>query len=414
MARLGLVDGWECAWANDLDPTKNRIYAHNFGADHLDRRDVHEVAADVAAGRLQNRADPEIPAFPTDCGLAWASFPCQDLSLAGDRGGMSARRSGSYWPFWHIMRDLRSRSTRNEVQGPRLIVVENVVGLLSDTASFNALCQSFADLDMQFGAMKLDAADFLPQSRPRVFVVAVDGDTPVDGLTGTDASTLPGNQGAVVKAFSRLPTSLQSRWRWWSVPEPTREVAPFSTFFEPAPTDIEYNTEVQTDYLLSLMNERHLAKVRAAQASGQAQFGFLYRRTRAGQQRAEVRFDGVAGCLRTSRGGSSRQTLMAVQGEYVRTRLLSRLEQARLMGISLNADGRLPGSAHEFFPPGLRFNEAWDAMGDGVAVPVVAWLDRHLLTPLADRLKLQASVPSQSGLGARPKSSSISSRPVSA
>ena len=133
------------------------------------------------------------------------------------------------------------------------------------------------------------------------------------------------------------------------------------------------------------MTQRHLDKVEAAKAAGGLQVGFLYKRTRNGQQRAEVRFDGIAGCLRTPKGGSSRQTVVVVRDGRVRTRLLSRIEAARLMGIALDAKGRLPDSSCPFFPPGFSYNDSYLAMGDGVAVPVVAHLASTILNELAAR-----------------------------
>ena len=109
--------------------------------------------------------------------------------------------------------------------------------------------------------------------------------------------------------------------------------------------------------------------------------GALFRRVRieAGvkRQRAEVRFDGVAGCLRTPRGGSSRQTVVIIESGVVRTRLISAREGARLMGLP--DDFRLPKGA----TAGLK------VVGDGVAAPVVRFLARHLLEPLL----AQAPVP---------------------
>ena len=89
------------------------------------------------------------------------------------------------------------------------------------------------------------------------------------------------------------------------------------------------------------------------------------------RQRAEVRFDGIAGCLRTPAGGSSRQTLLFVDGAHIRSRLLTAREGARLMGLP--DDYPLPSSQSQ----GLHL------VGDGVAAPVVRWLSAHLLEPLA-------------------------------
>jgi DNA (cytosine-5)-methyltransferase 1 len=109
--------------------------------------------------------------------------------------------------------------------------------------------------------------------------------------------------------------------------------------------------------------------------SGRRSVGSVYRRTRpdetgAKRQRAEVRFDEIAGCLRTPAGGSSRQTILVVDGKKIRSRLLSPREAARLMG--LDESYRLPE----------RYNEAYHVCGDGVCVPVVRHLAGRLLEPL--------------------------------
>ena len=128
-----------------------------------------------------------------------------------------------------------------------------------------------------------------------------------------------------------------------------------------------------TDFL-SLMSELNLEKVRAAQRMGGRQVGTVYRRTRkiSGESvlRAEVRFDGVSGCLRTPSGGSSRQIVLIVDGDHVRSRLLSPREAARLMGLE-----------DSYILP-KRYNDAYHVMGDAVAVPAVQWLEKHVLSPI--------------------------------
>lgn len=126
-----------------------------------------------------------------------------------------------------------------------------------------------------------------------------------------------------------------------------------------------------------MMTDVHKAKVAAARATGSRAVGTIYKRTRPDargerRQRAEVRFDGVAGCLRTPVGGSSRQTIIVVEGARVRTRLLSPREAARLMGLD-----------DDFWLPD-HYNSAYHVAGDGLAVPVVRHLADHLLEPLAD------------------------------
>jgi DNA (cytosine-5)-methyltransferase 1 len=87
-------------------------------------------------------------------------------------------------------------------------------------------------------------------------------------------------------------------------------------------------------------------------------------------QRAEIRFDDVAGCLRTPVGGSSRQSIMIVDGETVRSRLLAPREAARLMGLP------------ETYKLPKNYNEAYHLSGDGVVVPVVRFLANHILEPM--------------------------------
>lgn len=389
MVRLALQSSWRCIWANDNDPRKLAIYEHNYGKGHIDPRDVGLVAHQVATGEATT---DDVPEFPMGADMAWASFPCQDLSLAGWQRGMSAGRSGSYWPFWEIMYALQKQGKR-----PPIIVIENVRGLLYGE-SFRGLCESLAALGMRFGAVLADAKPFVPQSRPRVFIIAVNSHIDLDGLVVDQAPSNPWFPDSVKAAYSGLPRSLQELWAWWDV-GPTNIGSPtITSLFEEAPVDVKYHTKEQTRHLLSLMTQRHLDKVDAAKAAGGLQVGFLYKRTRNGQQRAEVRFDGIAGCLRTPKGGSSRQTVVVVRNGRVRTRLLSRIEAARLMGIRLDAKGQLPDSSRSFFPAGFSYNDSYWAMGDGVAVPVVAYLASTILNELAARAAATGRV-AGAGLG---------------
>src|SRR5690348_1330207 len=111
MARAGLGDAWECVFANDIDEKKTASYTANWGNDHLK---IGDVAA-LTTADLPGRAD-----------LAWASFPCQDLSLAGAYAGLKGERSGTFWPFWELMKALAE-----EDRAPSIIVLENVCGALT-------------------------------------------------------------------------------------------------------------------------------------------------------------------------------------------------------------------------------------------------------------------------------------------
>ena len=111
MARAGLGDSWRCVLANDIDAKKGASYAANWGSEKLKLCDI----ADLTTADLLGRID-----------LAWVSPPCQDISLAGDRAGLDGMRSGAFWPWWRLMQGLRA-----DGRAPRLIVIENVTGLLS-------------------------------------------------------------------------------------------------------------------------------------------------------------------------------------------------------------------------------------------------------------------------------------------
>jgi DNA (cytosine-5)-methyltransferase 1 len=361
LVRLGLEPDWSCKWANDIDPRKQEIYLANFGDDEFVLDDVGKVTA---------------TSLPAGTDMAWASFPCQDLSLAGWRRGITAERSGTFWEFWRLMRDLLEKDER-----PRLIVVENVVGMLYGENPAR-LFEALTELDMQCGALVVDACRFLPQSRPRVFVVAVDARVDCSKFL-TDGDS-PWFTKVVKKAHAVIPKSRKSLWRWWDLPEPNETVPCAYGMIEADPTNVEWHDQDETRHLLDMMTDLHRSKVKEAARLGKP-VGFLYKRIRKGVQRAEVRFDGVAGCLRTPHGGSSRQTVLVVNGSDLASRLLSPREAARLMGV--------PDSF--WLPP--RYNDAYRAIGDGVAVPVVSWLSSRLLTPLAQLCR-------KSDVGAQPAS----------
>jgi DNA (cytosine-5)-methyltransferase 1 len=145
---------------------------------------------------------------------------------------------------------------------------------------------------------------------------------------------------------------------------------------EAEPAGFEWHSKAQTDHIIGLMSPLHLQKLKKAQLLGKRIVGTVYRRTRPNEnginaQRAEIRFDQISGCLRTPVGGSSRQTIVVVEGNRIRSRLLSPREAARLMGVP--DDYALPE----------RYNDAYHLFGDGLAVPVVRWLSTHLLAPIA-------------------------------
>jgi DNA (cytosine-5)-methyltransferase 1 len=356
MARAGLGAGWRCLFANDFDLKKCESYRANWGGGELFPGDVRNVATSDLPGR------PD---------LVWASFPCQDLSLAGGGAGLKGERSGTFWPFFEIIKKLRA-----EGRHPPLLVLENVCGALTSHGGkdFEAICRALAGEGYYFGPLVVDAALFVPQSRPRLFIVAIRGDAaPPPELTAQTPSLLWHTR-ALGTAHDRLPRALREKWIWWRLAEPAARNTTLADIIEEAPEGVSWHGREETQALLAKMSDVNRAKVETAKASGRRMVGALYRRTRYGAdgekiQRAEARFDDLAGCLRTPAGGSSRQFVLIVENGRVRSRLISARETARLMGLP--EDYTLP----------RNYNEAYHLTGDGVVVDAVRHLAAHLLEP---------------------------------
>jgi DNA (cytosine-5)-methyltransferase 1 len=349
MARTGLGEGWQCLFANDFDAGKARAYRANWGSEDLTEGDVWAI-------------DPED--LPGRADLAWASSPCQDLSLAGARAGLVGGRSSAFWGFWRLMQALNDQG-----RAPKVIVLENVAGLLSSNggADFTAVCQAFGEAGYVFGAVEIDASAFLPHSRPRVFVIATREAAAGAGAPGAFHGR------AVLAGHERLPKALAARWRWWGLPRPAAPNVRLTDLLEPDGA-VRWRSDAQTETLLAQLSPLHRKRLDAAIAKGERVVAAVYRRIRAEGgakvQRAELRLDGLAGCLRTPAGGSSRQLLLIAERGGVRSRHLTAREGARLMGLP---DAyRLPPSE----------TAALHLLGDGVAAPVVRFLAETLIEPL--------------------------------
>lgn len=366
MARAGLGPAWRALAANDIDTRKAAAYAVNWGADGLVVADVGSLSASDLTG---------------DADLAWASFPCQDLSLAGAGAGLGGARSGAFWGFCKAIAALDA-----DGRAPAIVALENVGGTLTSKAGadFSAIVAALHQLGYRAGALMLDAALFVPQSRPRVFFVAVRGDLALPARLIAPAAPIHHVSSALKRAVAGLPQNLAADWIWWRLPEPPRMNVRLIDCLEPEPR--RWHEPSQSEALVAALSPASRRDVALAAESRARQVGALFRRTRpdgAGGVRvqAEARFDGLAGCLRTPGGGSSRQFLIEVLGERVRTRPMTPREAARLMGLPDSF--RLPE----------RVTEALHLIGDGVAPPVVRFLSENLLLPLAQVAEADARPP---------------------
>jgi DNA (cytosine-5)-methyltransferase 1 len=280
---------------------------------------------------------------------------------------LAAPRSGAFWGFHRLIEKLAA-----EDRAPDVLALENVTGLLSSHggADFAALIHALDGLSYRAGALEIDAALFTPQSRPRLFIIAAR--TAPAHLTACGSSE-PFHTPALRNVVARLPEGLRKRFTWWRLDAPPKRNTRLIDLLDD--TSGNWNSEEQTAKLVSQMSPLQRARLDALQASGLREVGAVFRRIRIEHgervQRAEARFDGLAGCLRTPAGGSSRQLLLFVEGEALRSRLLSPREAARLMGVP------------EHYPLPNGQTAALHLVGDAVCVPVVRWLSNRLLSPLA-------------------------------
>lgn len=357
MARLGLGPGWRCRFANDFDDAKRAAYGANFGLDHHTGGDIHTLGLG------------DLPREAAD--LAWASSPCQDLSLAGARGGLGAARSGAFFGFWRLIEAMHDAK-----RAPRLLVVENVAGLLTSHggADFVAIVERMAARGYFVSALLLNASSFVPQSRPRLFIIGS-----LMEAIGARQPCYPAGSDTLKRAVDRLSPQARKRWRWIEArPAPSRSAALENILEAGAPFDPPAMTRAR----LQAMAAHQRAAVDALVASGERRVGAGFRRVRMenGEKRVrfEARFDGLSGCIRTPAGGSSRQAIVVIEKGHARSRLMTPREAARAMGLP--DDYILPA----------RATAALKLVGDGVCPPLVRWLAGTVLEPALSRHRAAA------------------------
>lgn len=326
--------GWRVAFANDIDPKKQRMYTAHFG-DAFILGDIHCLDADL------------VPSVS----LATASFPCTDLSLAGGRKGLAGDHSSAFWGFVEVLRRMGERR-------PPLVLIENVPGFLSSHQGqdlYTAL-RALNDLGYAVDIFLLDAVHFVPHSRNRMFLV------------GQPTGASPGTRPEALQRFiDRHP---DIRWTLRKLPDPPALACKLPELLD---KDEPWWEADRSAYLLSQMTGSHRQTAEDAMAKKKWTYGTVFRRVRNSRTVAELRTDGIAGCLRTPRGGSARQILFrAGYGRY-HSRLLTGRECARLMGAG----------DYRFDVPA---NQALFGFGDAVCVPAIEWIITQYLLPLSNEL----------------------------
>ncbi len=355
LMRIGLErKGWSVLFANDIDAQKCEMYR-----DHFPDADNHLVCGDIH--QLKTELIPSVT-------LATASFPCNDLSLAGARKGLQGKESSAYWGFISALKNMKGRR-------PPIVLLENVTGFLSSHKGndFRQALLALNELGYTVDAFILDAAMFVPQSRQRLFVV------------GILESCIPYNEVREQLSFYESPVrppaladfifqNIGINWNIRTLPlPPTRKLSLADILDDLDKTSPEWWSIERAEYLLNQMSPKHREMAERMIRGRRYSYGTVFRRIRNNRSMAELRTDGVAGCLRTPRGGSGRQILFkAGKGKYF-ARLLNPRECARLMG------------ADDFIIK-APLNQALFGFGDAVCVPAIEWLTEYYLNPVVNEL----------------------------
>jgi DNA (cytosine-5)-methyltransferase 1 len=357
LMRLGLQrQGWRTIFANDIDARKRAMYHAHFS-------DALGPESHFALGDIHALPVEHIPSVT----LATASFPCNDLSLAGARAGLAGKQSSAFWGFIATLEALGARR-------PPLILLENVPGFLTSRGGtdFTSALLALNRLGYAVDAFNLDAASFTPQSRRRLFVAGTLETLPPH--TGDALAELRVSGARPAALVEAMRANVDVRWRVRPLPEPPEREGTLESVLDDLPDDApEWWSPERAAYLLNQMSPRHRALANELIAGAEPRSGTVFRRMRRGSSMAELRADGLAGCLRTPRGGSGRQIIFkAGQGRY-QVRLLTPREAARLMGAG---DFTISGS----------LNDALFGFGDAVCASVIEWVACYYLDPLVNEL----------------------------
>jgi DNA (cytosine-5)-methyltransferase 1 len=354
LVRLALENqGWRVVFANDIDPAKAEMYRHNWpDNDHLHVSDIHTLS---------------VQDFPT-CDLFTASFPCNDLSIAGKWEGLSGKESSAFWGLIRVLCELEDRR-------PPLVMLENVVGFLMSHGGkdFEQALLALNELGYTVDAMILNALNWVPQSRARLFVVAkLQGEQERQPFAMEHAA-----RPEALREFINLHQHI--RWDIRDLPKLPKRRKELRDIIEDLPDDDEHWwSQERADYFMGQLSRKHEVLTKLMVGGRRYTYATAFRRVRNGRSMAEVRGDGIAGCLRTPRGGSGRQILFkAGRGRY-QVRLLTARECARLQGVS------------DKYKIDVSLNQALFGFGDAVCVPTIEWIVKHYLSPVAATIETPA------------------------
>ncbi len=339
--------GFEVVWANDIEPAKCDLYLANRP----------HISSKLVLGDVRAVCGDKLPRVD----LATASFPCIDLSLAGNRRGLAGDHSGMFWEFARVLDQMGD--TR-----PRAVLIENVPGFATSSGGndVRVALERMASLGYSSDVITINARHFVPQSRRRMFIVGVRGDLPKDAHLGVPplSEVRPQWVRDIHAANDDLPMHYLDMP---TLPDGPRDLGEVIEQIDSA--DNRWWDKRRTEAFVASLQPLHRLRLKDLKADESVSWRTAYRRTRHGVATWEIRADAIAGCLRTTGGGSSKQALVQAGGGQLRLRWMTPAEYARLMG----ADGYKTSARTD--------NQALFGFGDAVVVDVIAWIADHYLLP---------------------------------
>lgn len=354
LVRMGLEPlGWRVLWANDISAKKYEMYTTFFP-----NAEEHYIVGDIF------EIDPVSVPSTT---LATCSFPCIDLSLAGNMNGISGEHSSAFWGFIKILRDQGETA-------PPFVLVENVPGWLYSNKGddFCLTIQALNELGYRCDVFTLDALRFTPQSRLRVFLIGarlqIDNNNSVS-IYSRPSSLLPDQLRKSIFANHDL------NWFYNDIPTPPPlRTGGLSEIIEQiSDSDERWWDDNEVNRHLQMMEQSHYERVAQLIGKDKIAYRTFFRRRRKEQQRAEVRPDDLSGCLRTAVGGSGKQFLIKAGRGSIKMRTMTPREYARLQGVP------------DEYPITVNGVQALTGFGDAVCVPAITWIAQNVLTPLVEK-----------------------------
>ncbi len=350
-ASLALAPSFTTLLANDNSPLKAEYFRRNHPCAPFDSRSITELrAADLP------KAD-----------LLWASFPCVDHSALGGGQGFDGKRGSLVFEMLRILGEHRLLGSL-----PPLVCCENVPRFVSHDGGkdFAALVQSLVSMGYRVGGMVVDSEQFLPVLRKRLFLVAVRRDVDVPPGIILKRPDPVWHPKPLVEAVATLPLHARRAWMWLGMPQPDAPVPPLASLLDDG-EEQEWFTDERVQRVLSGCRSADVAEVDRLRLEGQVLAIVAAQRADRMEGRRPalpIYTDGFARCLTA---GAARQLVLRANADGIRIRNVTGAELARLLGLppSFELPSTLSGS--------------WKCVGDGLCIPVVAWLGRHILAPLA-------------------------------